>query len=241
MSEQGSLRIVAYLMYMISLAVVAGLSIFATSIVHINRVVDIEAGYLQEKQEVINSYNGIMKQKDEKLAQARQEIQELSLHIDQIATLRPVLDLLGPNDIKMIVELLKPGSPFDSSFRVTSRFGEGRGYQGNLRMGHLGNDLVPNGDWYVHPMWDGIVVDIGIDKYLGKYIVIEHDELIRTRVGHLETIFFTALPGEAVTPETVIGVMGSTGYSDGAHLHLELQIFDGTHWVTVDIYPWLKR
>lgn len=169
-----------------------------------------------------------------------QEVQELKAHTLELATLQPVLGLLGPDDINLIIELLEPASPFNSKTRVTSRFGEGRGYQGSLRRGHLGNDLVPEGDWYVTPMWEGVVNDIGIDAYLGKYIVIEHSPRVRTRLAHLDTIYYAALPGERVDSDTIVGIMGNTGNSDGAHLHLELQVFDGDRWVAIDIYPWLE-
>lgn len=177
--------------------------------------------------------------RNKKLRAREEEVKELKDHVKELASLSPILGLLTPNELDGILSILEPATPFDSRTRVTSRFGEGRGYQGSLRNGHLGNDLVPDGEWYVRSMWSGTVVDIGIDHWLGKYIVVQHSENVRTRYAHLETIFYVADVGTNQEPGDLMGIMGSTGNSDGAHLHLALEVFDGEKWVVVDIYPWL--
>ena len=195
---------------------------------------------IQEKDKELENRANVILEKIKIINQQKAEIEELVTKAEVLAALRPVSDILTSNEIDEILEEFDPSSPFDSATRVTSRFGEGRGYQGELRNGHLGNDLVPSGDWYVHPMWEGEVTDIGIDRWLGKYILIQHTPLIRTRYAHLNTIFYTALPGEHVTNETKIGIMGQTGHADGAHLHWAVEIFNGEKWVPIDGYPWLK-
>ena len=174
------------------------------------------------------------------ISELSNELTNLKAHAQEIAALIPVANLLTPNEIDNIINGFPQASPFNSNTRITSRFGEGTGYQGKLRIGHLGNDLVPNGEWYVNSMWPGEVADIGIDYYLGKYIIVQHSEYVRTLYAHLNTIFYTALPGESVDNNSKIGVMGNTGNSDGAHLHIQLEVFDGEKWTPIDIYPWLK-
>ena len=174
------------------------------------------------------------------IAELNTEIGNLMKEMDKIASLQ-LVGFTSPIEMENIIKTLPLSSPFDSPFKVTARFGEGPGFGGAYRTSHQGTDLVPSGSWYVRSMWPGVVTDIGIDRYFGKYIVVQHTDTIRTRYHHLEKIYNTALPESVVDHDTKIGVMGATGYADGAHLHVELQVYNGEQWVSVDIYPFLDR
>lgn len=193
--------------------------------------------YAFKYEDLVSQYNDIEK----KLDKAYSDIAELKEYAQQLASLSPLTDLLSTTDIESIILSLEPSTPFESTFRITSSFGEGRGYQGALRRGHLGTDIVPTGNWNIHPMWAGVVEDIGIDKNLGKYIIIDVQPNVRILYAHLSKIFYTALPGEEVTPDTLVGIMGDTGHADGAHLHFQLEIFDGEKWKAIDGKPFLRR
>jgi murein DD-endopeptidase MepM/ murein hydrolase activator NlpD len=68
----------------------------------------------------------------------------------------------------------------------------------------------------------------------GLAVVIEHDNGMRqTLYGHMSQLFVR--PGDVLQQGTVIGRVGSTGASTGAHLHFELRQMmpDGT-WVALD-------
>jgi murein DD-endopeptidase MepM/ murein hydrolase activator NlpD len=68
----------------------------------------------------------------------------------------------------------------------------------------------------------------------GLAVVIEHDNGMRqTLYGHMSQLFVR--PGDIVQQGTVVGRVGSTGASTGAHLHFELRQMmpDGT-WVALD-------
>jgi murein DD-endopeptidase MepM/ murein hydrolase activator NlpD len=68
----------------------------------------------------------------------------------------------------------------------------------------------------------------------GLTVVIEHDNGMRqTLYGHMSQLFVR--PGDILQQGTVIGRVGSTGASTGAHLHFELRQMmpDGT-WVALD-------
>lgn len=176
-----------------------------------------------------------------KIVEQEKEIDDLRSHIKELSALSPLFGLLSPDDIDSILLSLTPASPFDSDLRVTSRFGEGIGYQGALRKGHRGTDIVPKGNLKILGMWDGTVTDIGIHEYLGKYVIITHAPNIRTLYAHMDKIYYRADVGTKQKQGEVLGLMGDTGKTSGAHLHIELQIFDGQAWVPVDIYPFLKR
>lgn len=133
---------------------------------------------------------------------------------------------------------LYAGSPFRCPYTVTSEFGDMEGKGGERRIaGHMGIDLIPTTwDWIIFPVLPGEVVDIGIDPVYGKFVIISHGEGLETLYAHAETIFDTADIGCIVTTETPIFKMGSTGYSDGPHLHLEARL----NGIAVDPKEYIK-
>jgi murein DD-endopeptidase MepM/ murein hydrolase activator NlpD len=189
-------------------------------------------GNIENLADQLVSYQGIIERKN-------QDIKRLLEDIDKVAALQ-VVGFTDPETVENIVKDLDKSSPFMSPFRVTSRFGEGTGF--GYRHKHLGTDLACS-DLSVYPMWDGSVVDIGISDIYGKWVLIKHSDYIYTKYCHLQTIFFTALPGEQVSTDTRIGIEGSTGRSTGIHLHLELRIRnpESSELTPVDIYPFLRR
>ena len=56
----------------------------------------------------------------------------------------------------------------------------------------------------------------------GNWIRIEHGGRLATVYGHLSAFAPGIEPGEAVVRGELIGFVGSTGRSTGAHLHFEL-------------------
>ena len=74
-----------------------------------------------------------------------------------------------------------------------------------------------------------------IDGYsYGKYIVIDHGNGYSTLYGHCSSIYVSV--GQQVSQGDVIGAVGNTGYSFGAHLHFEVRI-DGTAHDPFDYIP----
>jgi len=60
------------------------------------------------------------------------------------------------------------------------------------------------------------------DPSFGNYVEISHGSGVRTRYAHLHSI--SVDQGATVSQGQTIGIMGSTGSSDGPHLHFELRI-----------------
>jgi murein DD-endopeptidase MepM/ murein hydrolase activator NlpD len=56
----------------------------------------------------------------------------------------------------------------------------------------------------------------------GNYVVISHDGTYSTLYGHMASTCVN--PGDYVEQGQVIGYVGSTGWSTGAHLHFEVQV-----------------
>lgn len=63
--------------------------------------------------------------------------------------------------------------------------------------------------------------DFGWNGGYGKYIVISHDNGTQTLYGHLSGLL--AYQGKRVVRGEIIGYIGSTGRSTGAHLHFEVR------------------
>ncbi len=120
-------------------------------------------------------------------------------------------------------------SPFAGGFRVTQTFGNDPAYYQPFGfLGHEGVDLVPRaGDGTVRAVEGGEVVrdyDTPRNNY-GILVVTWNRETHRGWwYGHLASNAVT--PGQRVAAGQVLGVMGATGQSRGAHLHLGLRLTD---------------
>jgi murein DD-endopeptidase MepM/ murein hydrolase activator NlpD len=71
---------------------------------------------------------------------------------------------------------------------------------------------------------DGQVLVAETKDYYGKMIIIDHGFGYITRYGHLSG--FNVREGQRVKRYDIIGYVGTTGRSNGPHLHYELRYFD---------------
>jgi murein DD-endopeptidase MepM/ murein hydrolase activator NlpD len=86
---------------------------------------------------------------------------------------------------------------------------------------HTGVDLAANYGDPVHPAQNGRVIDVGYFGPYGNTILIDNNGSIATLYCHLSKILVA--PGDIVSVRTVIGEVGSTGWSTGPHLHFEVR------------------
>jgi murein DD-endopeptidase MepM/ murein hydrolase activator NlpD len=63
----------------------------------------------------------------------------------------------------------------------------------------------------------GKVTTTGINRVYGNYVIIDHGNGYQTLYAHMSKII--ASKGQWVSQGTRIGLVGSTGYSTGPHLH----------------------
>lgn len=103
---------------------------------------------------------------------------------------------------------------------------------------HAGADLVAPTGTLVRAIMAGTVreVDSGYFGY-GKYIVVDHDSGYQSLYAHLSKISVTA--GQKLNLATKLGEVGSTGFSTGPHLHLEVRQ-NGNLINPADIVPGVK-
>ncbi|BBB31741.1 peptidase M23 [Thermotomaculum hydrothermale] len=87
---------------------------------------------------------------------------------------------------------------------------------------HKGIDISARRGTPVVAPADGIVTMAGKTKGYGNFVVINHQNNLETRYGHLRDIFVKR--GQIVKRGDVIGTVGNTGRSTGPHLHFEVRV-----------------
>lgn len=109
--------------------------------------------------------------------------------------------------------------------------------RGSLFM-HEGIDLVAPAGTPVYAAADGVIVGAAPNGRYGNWIRIDHGNKIATQYGHLMAFAPGIEPGEPVVKGELIGFVGSTGRSTGAHLHFE--VLDNGKAVNPVTHPELK-
>lgn len=85
---------------------------------------------------------------------------------------------------------------------------------------HQGLDISTEKGDPVIATADGTVEAANYDGDYGNMVLLRHDFGLETRYAHLSA--FKVKPGQAVKRGDVIGLVGSTGRSTGAHVHYEI-------------------
>jgi murein DD-endopeptidase MepM/ murein hydrolase activator NlpD len=86
---------------------------------------------------------------------------------------------------------------------------------------HNGLDIAAPKGTPVHASARGVVRFAGYQTKLGKTVIIDHGNGLRTYYGHLSRI--NVNKGQRVSRYDLIGQVGSSGYSTGPHLHYEIR------------------
>jgi murein DD-endopeptidase MepM/ murein hydrolase activator NlpD len=86
---------------------------------------------------------------------------------------------------------------------------------------HNGIDLAAPRGTPVFATGNGVVRYSGYQAKLGNTVIIDHGNGIRTYYGHLSKIKVNK--GQRVSRHDLIGLVGSSGYSTGPHLHYEIR------------------
>ena len=151
----------------------------------------------------------------------------------------PLEDLLDVNDLASQTltvgqQLFIPGAKMDASklhevlgdlfkipisaaYRISSKFGWRPDPFTGVRSYHTGIDLACPEGTPIRAAMNGKIAFVGWSNVFGNYIIVNHPNGYQTLYGHLSAS--RVKKGQNVTQATVIGLVGSTGYSTGAHLH----------------------
>jgi len=87
---------------------------------------------------------------------------------------------------------------------------------------HTGMDIVAPTGAQIHSAGAGVVIEAGWDSAYGNMTVIDNGHGITTLYGHQSAIAVTV--DQSVQANQLIGYVGSTGMSTGAHLHFQVMI-----------------
>lgn len=106
---------------------------------------------------------------------------------------------------------------------------------------HMGVDFAPGSGVPIQIMADGVVreVVLGDNGGCGVNVTIDHmigGQLVSSKYCHLQSGSVRVTAGQQVRVAEIVGLVGNTGVSTGAHLHFEV-LLDGTR--QVDPYAWL--
>ena len=126
--------------------------------------------------------------------------------------------------------------PIDSVYQTTSPFGSRRDYNdGMLFSIHAGQDFgAPVGIPVLAP-GNGVVVLAEPLQVRGNAVVIDHGGGVYSGYWHMSEL--RVVVGQSLNTGDVIGLVGNTGLSTGAHLHWELHIYG----VAVDPMQFLEE
>ncbi len=102
--------------------------------------------------------------------------------------------------------------------------------------GHWAIDIVDSKDKNIFPIDKGWVSQTVYSKFVayGNHLTIQHPGGRSSLYAHLESISVKA--GDEVSRETVLGIMGRTGWATGVHLHLEIYQ-DGKNLNPLEVLP----
>lgn len=117
--------------------------------------------------------------------------------------------------------------------RLTSSYGMRDHPVLRKRASHKGVDLAAPTGTPVYATADGIVGRADWFSSYGLYVSLDHGAELETRYAHMSKLAVAA--GDTVRKGDIIGYVGSTGRSTGAHLHYEVRI-DG---VAVNPIPYM--
>lgn len=109
------------------------------------------------------------------------------------------------------------GWPVPASYEVTCEFGQAD----PNGQGHRGMDIrAPEGSAILACADGTVVLATYAHSSYGNYVVVDHGGGIKTLYAHCSSLAVSV--GTAVTKGQTIAAVGSTGFSTGNHLHLEV-------------------
>ncbi|GGL01312.1 hypothetical protein GCM10007382_21550 [Salinibacterium xinjiangense] len=104
---------------------------------------------------------------------------------------------------------------------------------------HSGTDFNPGSGFPVQAISAGVVTEAGWDSTgYGNKVIVQHvvdGQVVSSLYAHLQERSLAVSVGDVVLRGQQLALVGSTGQSTGAHLHLSIIIDD----VMIDPYPWL--
>lgn len=130
--------------------------------------------------------------------------------------------------------------PFPVAVPISSGYGPRISPCGGCSSFHQGVDFDPGRGAAIGAIADGVVSQVvATHSGWGNHVVVEHvinGQKVESLYGHMLDNSFAVAVGDTVKVGQTLGLVGSTGESTGAHLHLEIRL----NGVPVNPFAWLK-
>jgi len=129
--------------------------------------------------------------------------------------------------------------PFPYATPISSGFGDRVAPCRGCSSHHNGVDFTPGVGTPIYAIADGVVSASEFSGSFGQHVYMDHvinGQKVESIYGHMLAGSSPLVAGQSVKVGDLIGLVGSTGASTGAHLHLEVHL-DG---VVVDPFAWLQ-
>jgi murein DD-endopeptidase MepM/ murein hydrolase activator NlpD len=148
--------------------------------------------------------------------------QELGLLKDQVVGQERVLEQLAEAANARSARWASTPSVWPVKGWVTSAFGPRISPFTGHAMMHEGLDIGAAHNTPVQAPAGGRVTVTGFDPKMGNIVAIDHGFGLETQYGHLAKILVKN--GQKVKRGDLVGLVGSTGYSTGPHLHYLIKV-----------------
>jgi len=130
--------------------------------------------------------------------------------------------------------------PFPGPVPQSSGFGYRIAPCATCSTAHQGLDLTPGSGTPIGAVAAGVVRVSGMHSEFGQYVIIDHQvggQLVSTLYAHMIIGSSPLRTGQRVAAGARVGLVGSSGRSTGAHLHLEVHQGGAT---PIDPAAWLR-
>lgn len=107
--------------------------------------------------------------------------------------------------------------PLKAAYRISSHFGWRADPFTGVRSFHSGVDMAAPQGTPIYAAMGGKVITAGWSNVFGNYVIVDHRNGYQSLYGHMSKRI--AIRGQIVNQGDRLGLVGSTGYSTGPHLH----------------------
>lgn len=188
--------------------------------------------------ELEKNNQGLIDEQNRLLAAVREKSDELTMLSDEVGQIEMMIGLKPEPDIdlhqridtasqtalekKLMLQSIPSGFPV-ARRGITSQFGMREHPVRGEQAFHWGADLKAERGTSVYATADGVVEWAALHKSsgLGKMVKLNHNYGFSTIYGHLDKITIKA--GRYVRAGDLLGYSGSTGVTNGPHLHYEVR------------------
>jgi murein DD-endopeptidase MepM/ murein hydrolase activator NlpD len=105
--------------------------------------------------------------------------------------------------------------------RITSTYGMRVQPLTGMLAFHAGVDFAAVKGTPVSAAAAGSVAEVGVDEVMGNYVLLDHTGGFETFYGHLDTVAVSL--NQQVASGMILGTVGDSGATTGAHLHFEIR------------------